>query len=208
MAETTHLLQVARWAQEFLTLPHPELGRGGQVCPYVRGSIRERGLLLALLEGADTPQTDQTLLRLGQYFLQLEPTEPSLSQRKAIVVLFPGLGERETADAINGMHQRLKPHFLSQGMMLGEFYAHSQKPGLHNPEFRPLRSDTPLLVIRIMVLTDIAFLTDEVAFVRAFLRNFKAQGREELRRYVERRRDALGAGLSSMLLEEAARSEA
>jgi len=205
-AETLALVRVAQWAKEFLTKPHPELGRTGHVCPFVGASIREQRFMLTLVRGAATQPraADEVIQRLGRHFLQLEPTAGRAAQLKTIVVLFPDLPEQDAADIINGMHRRVKPHFLRDGLMLGEFFKDSSKPGLHNPQFRPLRSDTPLLVIRAMVLTDIAFLTDHPAFVRAFLENFQARGCGEILSYVERRRGCLSASQSAMLLEQVA----
>ncbi|MEO8180753.1 MAG: DUF6875 domain-containing protein [Deltaproteobacteria bacterium] len=205
--DTEQLIQVARWAKDCLTKPHPALGRPGPVCPYVSGSIREQRFLLTALHGAVTNhrETDETMLRLARYFVRLAPTSASSAHRKTIVVLFPNLPERRAGDIVDEMHQRLKPHFLRLGLMLGEFYKESSKPGLHNPEFRPLRSDTPLLVIRSMVLTDIAFLSDQASFVRAFLQNFQVRGCEAVLGYVAEKRSALSDAQISMLLEEAVR---
>lgn len=205
-AETSALVRVARWAKEFLTKPDPMLGRSGHVCPFVGASIREQRFLLTVLRGAArTPRAaDQVILRLGRYFLQMEPVAGRAAQLKTIVVLLPDLPEQETAEIINGIHQRVKPHFLRHGLMLGEFFKDNSKSGLHNPHFRPLRSDTPLLVIRSMVLTDIAFLTDHSSFVRAFLDNFAARGCGEILSYVERQRSRLSESQVSMLLEQVA----
>jgi hypothetical protein len=209
-AETLALLQVARWSKDFLTNPHPALGRSGHVCPYVAATLREQRLLLTLLRHAATrpDEVDEVMLRLGQFFLELEPTAGRLAHRKTIIVLFQDLSALRAADVINGMHQRLKPHFLRQGLMLGEFYKESSKPGLHNPEFRPLRSDTPLLVIRAMVLTDIAFLSDDPSFVEAFLDHFGARGCVEVHGYLERHGHALCRGQVAILLEQIAQFEA
>jgi hypothetical protein len=54
--------------------------------------------------------------------------------------------------------ERLKPLFVNDGLMLGEFHELNESPGLHNPDFRPLRSPIPLLAIRRMVYSDIVFL--------------------------------------------------
>jgi hypothetical protein len=201
-AETALLAQVARWSKDFLTNPHPALGRAGPVCPYVRASIQEHRFLLTLLQGAAAKQreTDHAILRLGRQFLQLEPTTGRGAQFKTIVILLPDLKELEAADIVNAIHQRLKQHFLQQGLMLGEFFKASSKPGLHNPQFRPLQSDTPLLVIRPMVPTDIAFLSDEAAFARTFLENFGARGRAEILHYLERQKHSLPQCRLSLLL--------
>jgi hypothetical protein len=206
LADTRALLHVARWSKDFLTEPHAELGRAGHVCPYVSATIREQRYLLTVLNGAATREreTDRLILRLGRYFTELEPRVGRAAQKKTIVILFPDLPEDRVGELINAMHQRLKPHFLRAGMMLGEFYRDSDKPGLHNPHFRPLRSDVPLLVIRAMLPQDIAFLSDQARFVRAYVRNFKARGCAEIRSYVERQGASLPDTERAMLLEHAA----
>lgn len=206
LADTRALLHVARWSKEFLTEPHAELGRSGHVCPYVSATMREQRYLLTVLNGAATREreTDRLILRLGRHFTELEPRAGRAAQKKTIVILFPDLPEDRAGELINAMHQRLKPHFLRAGMMLGEFYRESDKPGLHNPHFRPLRSDVPLLVIRAMLPQDIAFLSDQARFVRAYLRNFKARGCAEIQGYVERQGASLSDTERAVLLEQAA----
>ena len=210
VGDTQALMHVARWSKDFLTQPHPELGRSGHVCPYVSASIREQRFLLSVLHGAESQprETDRTILRLGQYFSTLEPTAGRSAQKKTIVILFPDLPQRQTGDIINGMHQRLKPHFLRAGMMLGEFYRGSSKPGLHNDQFRPLRSDVPLLVIRAMLPGDIAFLSDQARFVRPYIRNFEARGCAEIRSYLEQQGASLCDAQRAMLLQQVAAYEA
>jgi hypothetical protein len=208
-ADTRALLHVAKWSKAFLTEPHPELGRSGHVCPYVSATIREQRYLLTVLHDAATREreTDRVVLRLGRYFTELEPRVGRAAQKKTIVILFPDLPMDRAGELINAMHQRLKPHFLRAGMMLGEFYRDSDKPGLHNPDFRPLRSDVPLLVIRAMLPQDIAFLSDQARFVRAYIRNFKARGCAEIQSYVESHGASLSDTQRAMLLEHAAAYE-
>lgn len=210
LADTRALLHVAQWSKDFLTEPHAELGRAGHVCPYVSATIREQRYLLTVLNDAATREreTDRLILRLGRYFTELEPRVGRAAQKKTIVILFPDLPEERAGELINAMHQRLKPHFLRAGMMLGEFYRDSDKPGLHNPHFRPLRSDVPLLVIRAMLPQDIAFLSDQARFVRAYVRNFQARGCAEIQSYVERQGASLSDTERAMLLEHAAMFEA
>jgi uncharacterized protein DUF6875 len=203
---TRALLSVAKWSKEFLTEPHPELGRSGHVCPYVSATMREQRYLLTVLNGAATHEreTDRVILRLGRHFSELEPRVGRAAQKKTIVILFPDLPEERAGELINAMHQRLKPHFLRAGMMLGEFYRDSDKPGLHNPAFRPLRSDVPLLVIRTMLPQDICFLADEARFVRSYLRTFEARGCAEIQSFVERQGASMSDTQRAMLLELAA----
>lgn len=206
LADTRALQHVAQWSRDFLTNPHPELGRPGHVCPYVGATLREERYFLTVLHQAATREreTDRVILRLGRHFSELEPRQGRAAQKKTIVILFPDLPAERVGELINGMHRRLKPHFLRAGMMLGEFYRESDKPGLHNPAFRPLRSEVPLLVIRAMLPQDIVFLSDEARFVRAFLRTFGARGCAELQSYVERAGASLTDSQRATLLTLAA----
>jgi diguanylate cyclase (GGDEF)-like protein len=181
--ETAALRRVATWAKEFLSRPHPDLGRSGHVCPWVNASIRNERFLLTLTRRAheNLSAAEQTFLRLKRYFLEeMQPTTGREAQLKTIVVLFTGLPPDEVPSIINGLHVRLKPQFVREGLMLGEFFSKCEKEGLRNPKFRPLRSETPLIVIRSMVETDIAFLADDSTFVRAYLRKFQANGVDEV----------------------------
>jgi hypothetical protein len=117
----------------------------------------------------------------------MQPTSGREAMLKTIVVLFTGLPPDEVPAIINGLHARLKPHFVREGLMLGEFFSKCEKEGLRNPSFRPLRSETPLIVIRSMVQTDIAFLANDAAFVSAYLRKFQASGVDEVFSLLEQR---------------------
>lgn len=188
--ETAALRRVATWAKEFLSRPHPDLGRSGHVCPWVNASIRNERFLLTLTRHAhnNLSAVEQTFLRLKRYFLEeMQPRTGREAQLKTIVVLFTGLPPDEVPSIINGLHVRLKPQFVHDGLMLGEFFSKCEKEGLRNPKFRPLRSETPLIVIRSMVPTDIAFLADDSTFVRAYLTKFQANGVDEVFSLLEQR---------------------
>lgn len=156
----------------------------------MNASIRNERFLLTLTRHAheNLSAVEQTFLRLKRYFLEeMQPTTGREAQLKTIVVLFMGLPPDEVPSIINGLHVRLKPQFVQAGLMLGEFFSKCEKEGLRNPTFRPLRSETPLIVIRSMVETDIAFLADDSTFVRAYLRKFQANGVDEVFSWLEQR---------------------
>ena len=56
--------------------------------------------------------------------------------------------------------------------MLGEFHRLSGVQGLHNKEFRPLRSPLPMLTIRHMVATDWLFVSESIESARAWFARF------------------------------------
>jgi hypothetical protein len=77
----------------------------------------------------------------------------------ATMLAFPDVEPSEAPELIDGTRDVLKPEFVRDGLMLGEFHADNEQGGLHNPNFRPLRSSVPMLVIRSMVPSDIVFLS-------------------------------------------------
>lgn len=202
--ETATLRAVAQWSRDYLTRPHPQVGRPGPTCPWVDKSIRQRLYYLTLFPEAHLreDEVEQTLLLLLKHFLELPPTGLRQGQFKAIVTIFPGLPLDLEAEFISGLHERIKPAFVKQGLMLGEFYPSCTKTGLHNQDWYPLRSSPPLLVIRSMVRPDIAFLHSDSRFVQAYLDTFQQDGCTELRHYLARNREQLPPGTVSMLQEE------
>jgi len=198
------LLQtIANWSRDYLTNPHPALGRSGDVCPWVQASIQTGRFYLSMIARPqdDIAAAERAMLSLRDRFLAMEPTCGRAAQLKTIVVVFSELPEPLMHDLVVDLHTRLKPTFVDHALMLGEFFPTCDKPGLHNPGFRPLRSPAPLVVIRSMVPNDIAFLYDRKLFVQMYLRNFRAAGIDGICTYLERNRQKLTADQISTMLD-------
>jgi hypothetical protein len=168
------LEEVMRWADEYLCRRHPELGRGGPVCPYTRPSLDRDLLWLTVYPGANPPldELSAAVDGYGRWFTRLPPASGHDAQYKAILILLPDLAAERAPDVIDVVHAALKPGFVAGGLMLGQFYPGCERPGLWNPEFRPLSSTVPLLTIRHMVPPDAGFLNDEARFLAAYLARF------------------------------------
>jgi hypothetical protein len=109
-------------------------------------------------------------MRYRDWFLELEPRHPPSAQLKTIVIAFPDLPAERVSEVIDVTQEQLKPHYVSHGLMIGEFHAGPpQKAGLWNDEFRPLWCPVPLLAIRNLVATDFPFLAGESHFVQAYV---------------------------------------
>jgi hypothetical protein len=186
------------WIETSICQPHPQLGREGSVCPYVSTS-REKGLFWLTAYVGARPGLEEVCAVASIYrewFLALEPQAGPDAQYKTISILFPDMQERDAPAAagagacgnpvpalsaaprapapalIDQAQLLLKPAFVQQGLMIGQFHAESNEPGVWNPAFHPLRSPIPLLVMRPMVPHDILFLAMEEGFVRAYLERF------------------------------------
>lgn len=67
LAETMH------WVKNFLAKPHPDLGRGGPVCPFLPRTLKLNTLRLAAIRGENLSQQqvelELAITQLGQYTL-------------------------------------------------------------------------------------------------------------------------------------------
>jgi len=205
--ESAALRAVAEWARHFLCTPHPELGRGGPVCPYVETSIKKDlfWLTLAQTASANVALVRRTVLHHREVFLERAPREGSDAFFKTILILFPDVTPDDAPQVIDGLQRSLKLAFVKHDLMIGEFHTRNNSPGLWNEDFRPLRSPIPMLAIRFMVVSDLPFLVRTLDHTRAYLERFGDEGRKRLRTYIEQHGDRLPLAHCAALLAELTR---
>jgi len=187
------LRRIVAWAEEYLCRPHPELGREGPVCTFVQVAMKKGLFFLTVCRDRelDRPAIERTLVRYRDRFLAIAPQEGPDVAFKTILILFPDLRQEDVPALIEGTQESLKPFYVEKGLMIGEFHAGPpKKAGLWNPDFRPLRSPVPMLVIRNMVPTDFAFLREDRELVATYLSRFRdsvpAHLRDDVRQAAER----------------------
>ncbi|RJO79911.1 hypothetical protein D5S18_01200 [Nocardia panacis] len=173
------------WIDDYLVHPHPELGREGAVCPFVRQAIRRRTLWAAVVAGGD----GLTATRMADavddavdIHRQLRAADPDALLSS--LTLFPGLSRTTLVDAV---HAARKSGVVEQGMMLGQFYPDCPVPGLWNREFRPLDAPLPMLIIRRMMSTDFPFLAARSDWLYAYLSTVAPDLPRKLRRSIAER---------------------
>jgi hypothetical protein len=158
------LVPVLEWAETFLARPHEDLGRAGDVCPFVGEALMRESLQFTLVNLKESGEArfgeiESVVLSNREHFIANEQkNNTSDSLFNALIMVFPGVTEEEAPILIDGVQKKLKPEFVKSGLMLGEFHARNNSSGLRNPDFRPLRSPVPLLAIRHMMESDLPFL--------------------------------------------------
>ena len=165
------LRTILDWARQYLTKPHRDLGRSGPVCPFVSASLRNARFHLAVCPGADLDRADvvKTVRAYRNWFGELSIRDTPKAQFTTILILFPELPAGRIAELIDGIQAELKLEFVHDGLMLGQFHPlPPSAPGLWNPDFRPLHSPVPMLVIRHMVASDLPFLTEDPDHAAAY----------------------------------------
>lgn len=188
------LLEVLTWVNEYLASSHPHLGRSGAVCPYVKPALRAGTLYLAevRLGVVSVAAVDACVAAYGRAFANL-----SGGHAKALVVSFPMVAVADAPELLGGLLDRLKPQFVSEGLMLGPVYPGNPLPGAHNPAFHAMSGPLPLVAIRHLMESDLPFLSRSsdpperrADYIDAYLRHLGPRLSERRRHTAER---ALGA---------------
>ena len=181
------LIEIIQWMKSFLGRPHPNLGRPGAVCPFIPQALKSNSIRLAVIRTKDLypKQIEEIIGRYRDIFLDMEVKEQELAINKAFLLIFPDVHIEDVSQSIDSVQQKLKPLFVELGLMLGEFHQRNESPGLHNPNFRPLRSPIPLLAIRFMVEADLPFLMNpadprlRIRYLEAYLKCFRDKFTDE-----------------------------
>ncbi len=167
------------WTENFLARPNKDLGRSGPTCPFVRPSLDKRSFWLTAIEGArpDAAALEETVLGYRDWFTELEPREGDDAIYKAILILLPDLAPADYAAVIDATQKRLKPDFIRQQLMIGQFHAECEEGGVRNQSFRPLKCPVPLLAIRSIASGDIVFMKGadgsyDVDYLKSYLKAF------------------------------------
>jgi hypothetical protein len=174
------LESIRAWVLEYLCRPNPELGRPGPVCPFAAPAYQD-GTIWVRIAANQVNSRQRTLDLMNEaleFFISMSNNDAVADANHAVLVVFPGLDNPRGYAIIDSCQTTLKPRFVQMGLMVGQFYRTCQEPGLRNPEFQPLKSPIPLLAIRYMVKSDIAFLKKSAEFLAAYNARFAMQAPE------------------------------
>ena len=194
-----------RWLEEFVTRPHPDLGRSGPVCPRLAPALRAEAVWLVSV--AVPGFTGRDAAGAGQLLLRLFETVAAGPDRASTALLgfFPGLPQPQAGDFIDGGHRMIRAEVVEKGLMLGEFHPGSPVGGVHNRELPVMRCPVPMLAVRVMTAHDLLFAdqpgtppADRVAFLLAYQRHVGPRlaptARDELQARLAAAQQALRSG--------------
>lgn len=207
--------QAKDWVRTYLAQPHEMLGRSGTVCPFAQSALLRDSIDLAVVRFSANDKRAQIVNAINchlQAFLAKNANATDSERSfQATLVMFPDVALDEAADLIDRTKEEMKADFIRQGLMLGEFHARNESGGLHNPEFKPLRSPLPMLAIRHMVPTDLVFLNrpeynikTRIQYLEAYLAvlSIPQSTREEVEQVVNELRAELHHCGPTMKLEQ------
>jgi len=152
---------IRRWASEYIARPHPSLGRGGAICPFMQPSLeleRFHTWQIDEVDSGDMPRLRRITLEAARAFLQRYPLGVPKNGFASVALSFPRLSGEHLL-ALDALHNQLKTHLIARyDLMSTPCHPVSRKPSVSNPDFAVFRSPVPLIVLRHLDVRDIRFL--------------------------------------------------
>jgi hypothetical protein len=170
--------RILRWIESFLCAPNTELGRLGDVCPFAKTALLKRSIEFYWNHSSSVLSLSDDIEVHMEEFLQGGGRDDIYRCR---IIVPDQIGE--ASSAIEYVQKQLKPTFVARHLMIGQFFPDCKEPGLRNKAFRPLQTPVPLIAIRNMVPTDIAFLYGNEQYVSVYMEKFGSRGTIALRQY-------------------------
>lgn len=165
ISEQEVFLSIMGYVHNFLGKPNSNIGRKGPTCPFVPGALKSDSIYISIVASKHCTSTEDTMasmiLQMMDKFKVMEPMTGPERISKAIIMIFPEISPFDVTRLIDGVQKKLKPKFVEEGLMIGEFHSKNNQSCLRNESFYPLRTPYPCLAIRHMVPSDIVFLYTE-----------------------------------------------
>jgi hypothetical protein len=170
--------RILAWIESFLCAPNTELGRLGDVCPFAKTAVLRRSIEFYWNHSESVGSLSSDMERHMEEFLQAGGSDDIYRCRIIVPDSLPGV-----SSAIEYVQKQLKPRYVEHHLMIGQFFPDCAEPGLRNKAFRPLQTPIPLIAIRNMVPTDIAFLYGNEQYVTAYMKKFGGRGTIAMRQF-------------------------
>jgi hypothetical protein len=170
--------RILRWIEDFLCAPNTELGRLGDVCPFAKTAVLKRSIEFYRNHSLSVACLSDDIELHRQAFLRSGGRDDIYRCR----IIVPDSLDNASS-AVEYVQKQLKPMFVENHLMLGQFFPECEVPGLRNVRFRPLQTPIPLIAIRNMVPTDIAFLYGNEQYVTLYMEKFGSRGTVALRQF-------------------------
>lgn len=188
--ELAAIRAMAYYSRDYLTAKHPDLGRTGAVCPFTAGAL-DRDLLHITayrLEATDEVDLLDALAAVQRSLIEAGRGDGDRARIfRSMIVTFPFIAETDAPELIQKVQKELKPDYLREGLMIGEFYPECSAPGVHNADFRPLQSPVTSIAIRYMTPQDAPFMLQDARHRELYESYFGDEGRRRIQNLLDAR---------------------
>lgn len=166
----TCYLGVLPYITDFLTSKHPR--RKGAVCPFVPAAVKTGHIFFTYFDFEGVVHWDECITQCLNVF------EDEIGDRDGAVIIL--LSPDVPIEDVLKTHVRNKLKCIKRSVMLGVLYRENSAASIHDSLYFPLRTPTPILVMRNMTSSDLLFLDpghysrrDRMGFLSVFIRNYR-----------------------------------
>lgn len=184
---------VSEYVTEFLCAPHPY--RKGAMCPFVPVALKKDHIFYSCIKIGNVTDAVKKVFEFIDYYLALKEKCDIFSS--SLIVLFENSYPIE--DLIEIQYQ-CKEICIQRYLMIGALYPTNQSPSLHNASYYPLRTPSPVLVLRDLTASDLIFLDPShynikkrIGFLKSFIRRFESAKSESIVQQLDSARALLGS---------------
>lgn len=167
------LESVNLWMSDYISAPHPEIGRQGPICPFVAPSRKNRTMELRIRFVGNSP-TIELIEEIGRSSLKefdLISWQGRNPMLRAMVIAMPDLAPEDTP-LLDEAQVRIKSEFVENGLMVGQFHQNCTVPAARNEGFAVSKAPVPVLAIRKIALHDIFFLSERKEWFEKYREEF------------------------------------
>ncbi|MCG8920710.1 hypothetical protein L6E12_33630 [Actinokineospora sp. PR83] len=177
LTDLRHASTILDWLRDYISMPHPRLGRSGPVCPFVPQSLRTDQVRIVLHDEIDGTDTDAIAALLRDYlaeFIATTPASAAARRQRSLVIVLPSIAD-EHYPLLDQVHRDVKTDMVLGGAMLGQFYEGCPETAVRNPGFEVSTGPVPCFVIRHMAPHDVLFLHERADWFAEYHRRFAAE---------------------------------
>ena len=172
---------LTKWITEYPMNAHPELGRTGAVCPFVKKASKFDTLRVAISDvGPSDEEAVFAEIRSSFADLMKIPAPSGKKQLRTIAVGFPNCTDADGIAMLDRVYHRHKYYTLFHNRMIAFFHRDCDIRGLWNKEFLPMRGPMPMLGVRYMVEQDAAFAAKHKLLLAPYLLRFGIPGAKRI----------------------------
>ncbi|MDP3740092.1 MAG: hypothetical protein Q8R02_22095 [Hyphomonadaceae bacterium] len=174
------------WLATYPMNSHPEQGRSGAVCPFVKKSSLLDILRIGINPASPAGEED-VFTQIRGSFAEMEriPAPPGKERLRTIAIGYPNCDSPEGLAMLERVYKRHKYYTLFHFRMIAFFHAHNDIHGLWNPDFRPMRSPMPVLAIRYLIEQDSAFAAKHKIMTLPYLLRFGPVGVQRIAAHLQ-----------------------
>ncbi|WP_051785864.1 DUF6875 domain-containing protein [Endozoicomonas numazuensis] len=106
------------------------------------------------------------------------------------------------------LQRKGKVKYVKRQLMIGATYSINQSPSIHCPDYYPLRTETPCLIVRALTVDDLVFLNPEhysifkrITFLKTFIEMFKDSKPKNIKKQVNSAKNLIQSYKKQLLIK-------